>query len=108
MIRARFYKGRANAFLLRLTVNGVAVDPASVQKLLFKWPARGARAAGSVDSELHPAAFSREINGWRINLGALDLAVGDYMMTIVVFAPAFPEGMIFTPAEPASIEILPG
>lgn len=108
MIRARFYKGRANAFLLTLRENGVAIDPASIEKIEMKWPARGARAAGSIDSLTHAAAFSRETNGWRINLGALDLSVGSYIMTIVAFGPAFPQGLNFTPKDPASIEILPG
>ena len=108
MIRARFYKGRANAFLLTLKSNGVAIDPASIDRIEMTWAARGARPAGSVDSVTHAAAFTRETNGWRINLGALDLSVGSYIMTILAFGPAFPQGMNFTPKDLASIEILPG
>jgi hypothetical protein len=108
MIHARFFKGRANAWLLTLESNGVAVDPASIDKVELKWPAKGARPAGSVDSVTHPAAFTRETNGWRISLGALDLSVGSYIMTILAYGPAFPQGMNFTPKDLASIEILPG
>lgn len=108
MIRARFYKGRANAFMLTFKMNGVAVDPTTIDKVEMKWPARGAIAAGSVNSITHPAAFSREPNGWRVNLGALDLCGGTYIMSILGYGPAFPEGMNFTPRDPASIEILPG
>ena len=106
MIRARFHNGRANSYLLKLSVNGAAIDPATTTKIAFQWRATGGIPAGSVDSTANPSGFSREATGWRVNLGALNLAPGVYQMALIVFTAAYPEGKVFSSFDRTTIEIL--
>lgn len=106
MIRARFHNGRANSYLLKLTVNGAPIDPATTTKIAFQWRAFGAIPAGSVDSDTNPAGFAREATGWRINLGALNLTPGVYKMALIVFTASYPEGKVFSSFDRTTIEIV--
>lgn len=106
MIRARFHNGRANTYLLKLTMNGAPIDPATTTKIAFQWRAFGSIPAGSVDSDANPSGFTREATGWRINLGTLNLAPGVYKMALIVFSAAYPEGKVFSSFDRTTIEII--
>lgn len=111
MLRAKFFSGRANSYLLTLKMNGSTVDPATTTKIAFWWPDQGSIAngkinSGQVDSQTHPQAFSRESGGWRVNLGAAGLTPGVYKMSIIVFSEAWPEGKVWAPYDKTTVEII--
>lgn len=101
MLRAKFYSGRANSYLLKLRLNGAVFNSSSITKIAFRWP------SGSVDSDNNPSGLSREAGGWRVNLGVVGIPPGIYKMSIIVFSQAWPNGIVWSSPDQTIIEIAP-
>lgn len=86
---AQFYKGRGNDVLMTLSNNGVAVPPASITKVEFKY------AGGTVNSVDDPELFAFETTGVRLKFGGLTVQAGLYEMGLIVYSADHPEGIVW-------------
>lgn len=84
------FNGRDNTCVLEFSQDGSPLDSSAITRTLVKTP----DGAVSIDSDVDANALTWSGNTLTLSLGDLGISPGVYLVRVVVFDPANPDGLV--------------